>query len=187
MVSEGGIRPDPTKVAAIENYPEPQDVTELRSFLGMAQQLGSFLPDLSQATVKMRKLLKANTEYIWTPEINEEFQKMKDILTSNLVVKPFDPELETVLVTDASRVHGLGYLLLQYEGQETRLIQCGSFALTDHQKNYATIELRFMAIVRAIEKCNFYCWEWTVSKYFPIIGHSRELCQKSYAKSETRG
>ena len=74
IVSGNGIKPDPTKVAAIEHYPIPQDVTELRSFLGMAQQLGSFIPDLSQATVKMRTLLKANSEFVWSPEIQEEFQ-----------------------------------------------------------------------------------------------------------------
>ena len=157
MVSKDGIKPDPMKVAAIEHYPAPKDVSELRSFLGLAQQLGSFMPDLSQSTVKLRSLLKMNTEYIWSPEINEEFLKVKEILTSDMIVKPFDPELDTVLITDASRLNGLGYLLVQYDQENhPRLVQCGSFALTDHQKNYATIELEFLAIVRAIEKCSFY-------------------------------
>ena len=157
LVSKDGIKPDPLKVAALADYPAPNDVSELRSFLGLAQQLAGFMPDLSQSTIKMRSLLKTSSEYVWTPEINEEFLRVRDILTSDMIVKPFDPSLETVLITDASRLYGLGYLLLQYdEGGASRLVQCGSFALTDHQKNYATIELEFLAIVRAIEKCSFY-------------------------------
>ena len=103
------------KVAAIANYPVPRDQSELRSFLGLAQQLGSLIPDLSQATVPLRSLLKSDTEYIGSPEIIEAFTQVKSILTSNLVVHPFDPELETVLITDTSQLHGLGYLLMQYK------------------------------------------------------------------------
>ena len=106
--------------------------------------------------VPLRSLLKSDTEYVWSPEIDEAFTRVKSILTSDLVVHPFDPELKTVLITDASRLHGLGYLLMQYKENVPRLVQCGSFALTDHQKNYATIEFEFLAIVRAIDKCDFY-------------------------------
>ena len=81
-------------------------------------------------------------------------------MTSEMLIKPFDPTLPTQVLTDASRLHGLGYLLLQHktEGGKTkvRVVQCGSFALTPAQHNYAVIELEFLAIVRAIQKCDFY-------------------------------
>ena len=64
IVSENGVKPDPIKVASIENYPVPQDQSKLQSFLGLAQQLGRFIPDLSQSTVPLRSRLKADTEYI---------------------------------------------------------------------------------------------------------------------------
>ena len=38
IVSENGVKPYPVKITAIENYPVPQDQSELRSFLGLAQQ-----------------------------------------------------------------------------------------------------------------------------------------------------
>ena len=158
-VSDSGIRPDRQKVKCLRDFPAPTDVTSLRSFLGLAQQLGAFLPDLSQATDKLRSLLLKDTEYLWTPEIDLQFVKAKKILTSPLLVKPFDPRLTTCLLTDASKLHGLGYILLQYEDEDrkqSRVVQCGSFALTPAQKNYAIIELEMLAIVRAIQKCDFY-------------------------------
>ena len=51
-----------------------------------------------------------------------------------------DPNLPTYLITDASRLHGLGFALLQLEAtNKFRLIQCGSKSLNDTQRNYATI------------------------------------------------
>ena len=97
----------------------------------------------------MRDLLKKDTVFQWTPEIQQEFDEIKRVLTSDMLVKPFDPTLETCLLTDASKTKGLGYVLLQREenGQngkdKSRVIQCGSFALTSTQRNYAVIELEF--------------------------------------------
>ena len=112
VVSKDGIKPDPEKVVCLKEFPEPKDTSDLRSFLGLAQQLGSFMPDLSQSTVYMRELLKKDTVYQWTPKIQKEFEKVKELLTSEMMVKPFDPKLETGLLTDASKTKGLGYILL---------------------------------------------------------------------------
>ena len=114
LVTQGGVKPDPEKVKSLKEFPRPVDVTSLRAYLGLANQLGAFLPDLSQALVKMRSLLKKDTAFFWSPEIDQEFVRSKQILTSPVMVKPFDPNLETGLLTDASRLHGLGYLLLQW-------------------------------------------------------------------------
>ena len=157
MVTSAGIKPDPEKTKCLREFPTPTDVTSLRSYIGLANQLGSFIPDLSQAMVKMRSLLKKDTAFVWTPEVDAEFERSKEILTSDMLVKPFDPALKTGLLTDASRLHGLGYILLQWgTDNTTRIVQCGSFALTPAQKNYSTIELEFLAIVRAMDKCKFY-------------------------------
>jgi len=48
LISSAGIRPDPEKIESISAFPVPKCVSDLRSFLGMANQLGAFLPDLAQ-------------------------------------------------------------------------------------------------------------------------------------------
>ncbi|TRY81019.1 hypothetical protein TCAL_15522 [Tigriopus californicus] len=63
----------------------------------------------------MRSLLKKNTAYLWSPEIDAEFNHARKILSSPLLVQPFDPSLETHLLTDPAKKHGLGYGLIQYD------------------------------------------------------------------------
>ena len=112
IISDQGVLPDNDKVAAITDFPTPKNIHELRSFLGLANQLGQFVPDLAHNTVKMRSLLKKDAAYVWLPFHEQEFQRVKRILTGDLIVKFFDPTQRTQLLTDASRLNGLGYALI---------------------------------------------------------------------------
>ena len=86
-----------------------------------------------------------------------ELDRLREVLTSELLVKPFDPELPVELLTDAARLYGLGFALIQREASgRPRLIMCGSCGLTSTQKRYATIELECLAIQWAIKKCDYY-------------------------------
>ena len=57
IVSNKGITLDPNLTTAIKDFPTPTNISGLRSFMGLANQLASFLSDLSQKTSKIRKLL----------------------------------------------------------------------------------------------------------------------------------
>ena len=74
-----------------------------------------------------------------------------------MLVKYFDPNLQTELLTDASKLQGLGYALVQRQTDgQLRLIQCGSRSLTSAERNYARIELEALAIQWAIQKSRHY-------------------------------
>ena len=162
VISSKGIRPDPSKFQAIRDFPAPKNIKELRSYMGLANQLSSFIPDLQQCTSNMHKLLSPKNEYIWTPTQEEEFKRSKDVLLSTKVVQPFNPAWATVVLTDASRLNGIGFALVQYDPRRTdgkkqfALVQCGSSSLTSAQGNYATIELECLAIQYALSKSEFY-------------------------------
>ena len=64
IISSDGISPDPAKLASLRDFPTPKSVTDLRSFLGLANQLGHFLPDLAHATVHLRSLIKLSLIHI---------------------------------------------------------------------------------------------------------------------------
>ena len=173
IISDKGIKPNPEKVAAIANFPVPRDVSELRSFLGLANQLGHFVPDVSQITVLLRGLLKKDVAYTWLPAHQEAFENARVLLTSPMLVQPFNPSLKTKLLTDASRLHGLGFALLQFDAEEKlRLVCCGSRSLTSCQRNYATIELEALGIKWAIEKCHYYL---RGSGHFTVITDHKPL------------
>ena len=93
----------------------------------MANQLAAFVPDLAHMSAGLWTLLKKGNAWVWEIEQEEEFNKIKNLLTSPTIAKPFDDANDTILLTDASRLHGLGYALVQRNRKgELSLIQCGS-------------------------------------------------------------
>ena len=177
IISKEGCKPDGKKLEAISKIEPPSDLTGLRSFLGAIQQLAFFVPDMSQITEPLRQLTKKGVAWLWLPEHQEAFEKAKSVLTSDLVAGYFDPAKETVIVTDASRLKGLGWALLQRDKtnpKKTTLIQCGSRSLTDTETRWATVELEMLGLQWSIEQCRFYllgCQDFLV-----IVDH-RPLCQ----------
>ena len=156
IVSDKGVRPDPSRVEAIKKFPTPTNLTGVRSFLGLAQQFSFFIPDYSHATAAMRQLLGKEKVFRWLPEHQQEFDRVKKLLSANLLTRHFDPEKEVTLLTDASRHHGMGFALCQKENDNYVLITCGSKSFTPTQQRYATIELECLAIIWAIQKCEFF-------------------------------
>ncbi len=155
IVRANGVRPDPVRLDAISNFPTPTYVTALRSFLGLANQLGTYLPDLAAASTRLHVLLRKNVSWVWTPEHDDEFNALKKLLTSTTIVKHFDPSLRSVIFTDASAA-SIGFALVQHGPDGTpRLISCGS-SLNPAEKRYAPVELEALGAVFAIQKCSFY-------------------------------
>ena len=118
IISDKGIQPDEEKYAAISKFPRPKSVKDLRSFLGLAQQLASFVPDLAHMTSTLRPLPKKDCAWTWIDDHENSFQEVKSLLTSKTIIHPFDQEAETFLLTDASRLHGLGFALMQRKEEE---------------------------------------------------------------------
>ena len=182
LISDAGVQPDPEKVAALVKFPRPVDITSLRSFLGLANQLGAFLPDLSQALEPLRLLLKKDTAWLWLELQENAFKLAKKLLTGEMLVRPFDCNLSTELYTDASRLNGLGYMLIQREKDGShRLIKCGSRCLLPAESRYATIELECLAIVFAVLQSSFYLQgaDFTViTDHRPLLGiFSKDLAE----------
>ena len=174
IISGDGIKIDPKMTESLRNFPVPKNVSDVRSFLGLANQFTQFLPDLAHATLHIRQLLKKSVDFVWSEKHQTEFERAKNLLCSTQLVKPFDSKLPTYLLTDASKLYGLGYMLLQYEGEVPRIVKCGSTSLTDTQSRYATIELEMLGIQYAISSCQYYllgCQIFhVVTDHRPLLG-----------------
>ncbi len=156
IVDPTGIRPTADKVAAIRDFPRPLDVPSLRSFMGMCNQLMSFMPDLSHAIKAMCTLLQKSCSWDWTPEMEKEFKELKDLLSGPLLVKHYDPDSPSTLITDASG-EGLGYLLTQKQPDDTvGVMACGSRAASPTERRYAPIEMEALGVAYAVGKCEYY-------------------------------
>ena len=88
-------------------FPRPTNITELRSFFGLVNQLGEFSAEIAPKTGPLRPLLRPSLSYNWTDDQENAFKAIKIALTSPPVLGTFDPVAETVLQTDASRKNGL--------------------------------------------------------------------------------
>ena len=95
VVSPDGVHADPEKTEAVSNFPTPTSVRDVRSFLGLANQLGSFLPDLAILTTPLRLLLRKDTAWTWEQPQVAAFKAVKQALTTLPPAHFYDQSLPT--------------------------------------------------------------------------------------------
>ena len=83
IINKNGISADPEKVLAITELPPPTNISELRCVMGMINQLGKFLPNRAEITRPMTVLLSPKNSWIWGPDQNAAFNKVKGELAKN--------------------------------------------------------------------------------------------------------
>ena len=77
IVSQNGIRPDDDKYKAIKEFPTPKNLKDLRSFLGLANKLAAFVPDLAHISAGLKPLLKKGNAWVREKE-HKEFADLTD-------------------------------------------------------------------------------------------------------------
>ncbi|WVZ98524.1 hypothetical protein U9M48_043954 [Paspalum notatum var. saurae] len=175
ILSAKGVAVDPSKVEDVLNWKQPQTVTEIRSFLGLAGYYRRFIKDFSKIAKPMTALTQKNAKFAWSPKCEEAFGTLKKLLTSAPVLaqpditKPFD------VYCDASG-SGLGCVLMQ----EGRVIAYVSCQLRKHEVNYPTHDLELLAVVYALKKWRHYllgntCHIYTDHKSLKYIFTQPEL------------
>jgi hypothetical protein len=112
VISSEGITVDPSKIRDILNWEPPKSVHQVQSFLGLVGYYRRSIPNFSKISKPITKLLKKGTKYVWSKECDEDFQTLKELLTTLPVLaqpdiaKPFD------VYCDASST-GLGCVSMQ--------------------------------------------------------------------------
>ncbi|KAL0555992.1 hypothetical protein IC582_004495 [Cucumis melo] len=116
------------KIAAIRDWTVPKSVSELRSFLGLANYYRRFVEGFSKRASPLTELLKKDVYWNWDPECQAAFDGLKQaiiegpLLGITDVTKPFEVE------TDASD-YALGGVLLQnghpiaYKSQKLNVVE----------------------------------------------------------------
>ncbi|GBG70429.1 hypothetical protein CBR_g6557 [Chara braunii] len=121
-ISAEGLKPDDAKVASIRDWPRPQSVTEIRSFLGMTGYYRTFVKNYSIVAAPLTDLTRFDTPWEWTDKCEAAFRHLKHALTHYEVLKLPDPDKPFVVTTDASQ-YGIGAMLAQQEGPKLRLVE----------------------------------------------------------------
>lgn len=154
-ISATGISPDTDKVKSIHNFPEPSNVSELRSFLGLISYYRKFVKDFASKAAPLHKLLRKGVEFIWDSNCESAFKTFKEALTSYPILRYPDFSLPFVLYTDACDT-GIGAVLAQDGPDGERTIAYASKSLKPNEQNYAVIEKEALAIVWGVKYFRHY-------------------------------
>ena len=114
LIGQDGVRADTEKTSAIRDIETPQSVSDLRRFLGMVNQLGKFSPQISELTQPLRELLSTKRAWLWGPEQEQAFGRVKEELLKPTTLALYNPQAELKISADASSF-GLGAVLFQKE------------------------------------------------------------------------
>ncbi|XP_075494729.1 uncharacterized protein LOC142532293 [Primulina tabacum] len=112
VISAQGVSVDPSKVEAVINWPKPTNVSEIRSFLGLAGYYRRFIEGFSRIARPMTQLTHKDRRFVWTAECESSFRTLKEKLTTSPVLALPSGSDGFVVCTDAS-LNGLGCVLMQ--------------------------------------------------------------------------
>jgi len=165
QISEGSIAPSKRKIEAVMNFPRPRDVHNVRQYLGLTGYFRRFVQGYAQITRPFTSLLHKDTPWEWTEDQDAAFEKLKFILTSEPILKLYDPLSETEVHCDASQM-GLGAILLQKDEQASmRPVAYASRQTTAEESRYHSTELETLAVVWSLQKFRTYL----IGKKFKVI------------------
>jgi hypothetical protein len=151
IISKEGIAVDPEKIEAIKGWATPKNVTEFRSFMGLAGYYRRFIAGFSRISHPITSLQRIWGKFQWTEECEKIFQKLKQLLTSAPILKIADLDEEFMVCTYACK-EGLGGVLIQ----NGFMICFESKKLKENERIYATHDLELEPIVHALNKWRHY-------------------------------
>lgn len=143
------------KTKAVREMEQPKSVSEIWRFMGMANQLGKFSPNLAEYSQPLRELLSSKSAWVWGPPQDEAFQRIKDELAKPTTLALYNVDAKTKIRADAS-AYGLGAVLLQCQKQQWKPVAYAPKSLTETERRYSQIEKEALALVWSCEKFSTY-------------------------------
>ena len=160
IISAKGIRVDPVKIEVVMNWKPPRNVTEVRSFLGLAGYYRRFVQGFSTIASSLTRLFRKGVKFEWDDKCQSSFERLKEILVeAPMLIQPTSGR-DYTMYSDASMI-GLGCVLMQ----DGKVVTYASRQLKPHEQNYPTHDLELEVVVFALkiwrhylygEKCRIY-------------------------------
>ena len=99
-INQSRVKPIKDKTEATTKLSATKNAKELKSFLGSIQHLSKFINNLFRKSDRMRKLIKKETRWEYTPEIDEYFEDLKKEITELPCLAHFEPKKDNYVTTD---------------------------------------------------------------------------------------
>ena len=178
-ITRDSVKPAPSMLKAIKEFPAPTNITSMRSFFGLVNQV-SFAFSMKDTMAPFRELLRPSSEFYWDDKLQHLFEEAREEIVRKVEagVRMFEMDRITCVAPDWSK-EGVGFFLFQKHcdcpdvkmgccKEGWQLIMAGSRFLRQNEKNWYPGEGEALAVVYALNK----------SKYF-VLG-----CKKLYVATD---
>jgi hypothetical protein len=174
IISKDGLEADPEKIARIRDWPTPNKVKEVQSFLGFANYYRKFVEGYSRVAAPLTELTRKSQEFEWTDKAQKAFEELKDRFTTPPLLQLFDNSKPIWVETDASD-YALGACISQPGSDgKRRPIAYHSRKFSSPETRYSTSDKELLAIVDAFKHWKHY-----------LIGSKHEITVYSDHKNLT--
>lgn len=170
-VDEKGVRPGKLKTDAICKFKRPENVHEVRQFIGLASFFRRFIADFAQINKPLTQLLKKDQIFEWGDPQEVAFCELKKLLTDRPILTLYDAKANHELHTDASKI-GLSAILLQKHEDGLKAVAYYSRQTTEAEMKYHSYELEVLAVVEGLERFRIYL----LGRKFKIVTDCNSMC-----------
>ena len=154
VVSDQGVATDPEKIKSVQEWPTPQNATDVMRFLGLANFYRRFVKDFSKIAAPLTTLT-GNVPFIWSPAAETAFKSLKTALTTAPVLCLPDCSKPFILECDASKF-AIGQVLCQGEGRDRRVVAFESRKMIPAEVNYPVHDQELLSVVHGLRKWRHY-------------------------------
>src|SRR5215218_1951565 len=93
---------DSDKISAIQDWPISKNVKNVQSFTEFCNYYRRFIKNYSKIAMSLYRFTKKEQSFTWNTSAEKVFQKLKDLILQDSILKTFDPEKEAIVETDVS-------------------------------------------------------------------------------------
>ena len=181
IVTKDGIKPDPSKIKAVQKFLPPENQKHIRMFLGLCGFYRRFIKNFAHTTKCLSDLLKKDSPFIWTNEHQKAFEMLKQKLCEAPILTYPDIQGEYLLIVDAS-AKCLGGVLAQGTEKKHNPISYWSRVLTQTEQKYSAYEREALAIYEAVKHFRQYLY----ASRFIILSDHKPLLSMAEAENNAR-
>ena len=157
VLKNGTIQMDPTKIKGVADWPRPNNVRDVRAFLGFTGFYRYFIPNYSKIARPLIDLTRKATPFHWEPPQMKAFETLKTIMCRKPILRQPNYDDPFFLLTDAS-AYGVGAVLSQ-EGETNprskkpflHPIAYYSSTFIPAERNYDIYERELLAVLKSLE------------------------------------
>lgn len=170
IINKDGVKMDPKKIRTMQEWRVPKNVREIQSFLGLCNYYRRFIKNYAQIATPLNDLTRKDRKWKWDEVHQQAFERLKQMMMGEPILKIADMEKEFTLTTDASDI-ALGAILQQDFGNGLQPIAYHSRKLKPAEKNYTVGEKELLAVIDSLKTWRVYL----LGKQFKIQTDHRNL------------